>query len=174
MAFGPALAGAAAALVAAAVVVGLLVGGGTSGLTFAQATAPTVRAATIAAPPRQSGAPAWLNVSTEGIHFPSYWGSAWSASGARVDRIAGQSVTTVFYESPAGTRVGYAIVGGRAPAAPGGRVVWHGGVPYRLLNVNGVPTITWTRSGHACIISGHGVDNATLMRLAGWSATGAA
>jgi hypothetical protein len=173
VAFGPALAGAAGTLVAAAVVVGLLVGGSGSSLTFAQASAPTLGPATMAAPSHQSGAPAWLNVSTEGIRFPSYWGSAWSASGARVDRISGQSVTTVFYDSAAGARVGYAIVGGHPPAAHGGRVVWRSGISYRLLSANGVPTVTWTRGGRACIIAGRGVDGATLVRLASWSETGA-
>lgn len=169
LAFGPGLAGAAAALAAAAVVVGVAVERGSSGLTFGEASALALRPATMAAP-SESAASTWLPVSVEGVRFP-YWGRAWRVSGERIDRLDGQSVTTVFYESRFGTRVGYAIVAGHPPAAGGGRVVVHNGVAYRLLSQNGAPTITWLRAGHACIISGRGVSDATLLRLASWRHT---
>lgn len=167
LAFGPGLAGAGAALAVAAVAVGLLVERGSSALSFGEASALALRPATMAAPP-ESSTSTWLPVSVEGVRFP-YWGSAWRASGERVDRIAGQNVTTVFYESRRlGTRVGYAIVAGNPPAAAGGRVVMRNGIAYRLLSQNGAPTITWLRAGHACILSGRGVSDATLLHLASW------
>ena len=49
------------------------------------------------------------------------------------------------------------------------QVAWHGGVPYRLFTENGAAVVTWQRDGHLCVMSGHGVSSATLLRLASWS-----
>jgi hypothetical protein len=76
----------------------------------------------------------------------------------------------VFYSGPGARRIGYAIVGGTpAPAASGGTSVWHRGVAYRLRQVHGVPVVTWQRNGRLCVLSGRGVNGATLVRLASWS-----
>jgi len=34
--------------------------------------------------------------------------------------------------------------------------------------VRGAPVVTWLRDGHLCVVSGHGVSGATLLRLASW------
>ena len=71
-------------------------------------------------------------------------------------------------------RIGYAILAGTpAPRVGGGVIAWRGGVPYRLLTENGASVVTWLRDGHLCVVSGHGVSSATLLRLASWSDHGA-
>jgi hypothetical protein len=50
----------------------------------------------------------------------------------------------------------------------GGATVWRNGIPYRLLREGGVETVAWLRSGHLCVVSGRGVDGATLLCLASW------
>jgi hypothetical protein len=102
------------------------------------------------------------------VPFP-YWEDrfGWHSTGTRSDQIDGRTVTTVFYSDAAGRRIGYAILAGTpAPPINGGNVSWHGGVPYRLLTDNGASTVVWQRDGHLCVLSGHGVSSATLLRLA--------
>jgi hypothetical protein len=53
--------------------------------------------------------------------------------------------------------------------AGAGTIAWRGGVSYRLLTENGATIVTWLRDGHLCILSGHGVSSATLLKLASWS-----
>jgi hypothetical protein len=128
----------------------------------------TLRPATVAAPPESPSSPAQLAAAVDGVAFP-YWGErfGWRSTGARTDRIGGRSVTTVFYENRRGSRIGYAIVSGASSSGPsGGVVVRRGGTPYHLLSENGVPAIAWLRDGHLCVVSGRGVDGATLLRLA--------
>jgi hypothetical protein len=48
-------------------------------------------------------------------------------------------------------------------------IAWRGGVSYRLLTENGTAVVTWLRDGHLCVVSGHGISSATLLRLASWS-----
>jgi hypothetical protein len=130
----------------------------------------TLSAATTGAPHESSAHAAQLNVAVDGVAFP-YWKErfGWRATGTRTDTLGGRSVTTVFYAGPRGHRIGYAIVGGTpAPAASGGTVVWHGGVAYRLRQMGGVPVVTWQRDGRLCVLSGRGVNGATLVRLASW------
>lgn len=117
-----------------------------------------------------------LDVAVDGVAFP-YWKErfGWRATGTRTDTIGGRGVRTVFYSGPRGRRIGYAILAGLpAPAARGGTVVWRGGVPYRLQRVGGVPVVTWRREGRLCVLSGRGVSEATLVRLASWSDGGTA
>jgi hypothetical protein len=139
-----------------------------------EASALTLRAATMAAPSESAAHAAQLNVAVDGVAFP-YWQErfGWRASGARTDTVGGRKVTTVFYSNPAGSRIGYAIVGGTpAPSTTtsGGTVSWRDGVAYRLSHTHhGVPVVTWQRDGRLCVLSGHGVPSATLLRLASWS-----
>jgi hypothetical protein len=157
----------AAALIALAVAVSL--SGGSSTLSVRDAAALTTRPATHAAPAENSSDRAELAVSVDGVSFP-YWGGhfGWRSTGTRTDTVDGRSVTTTFYES-GHRRVGYAIVAGNAPSqASGGVVSQHDGTPYRLLTYNGAPVVTWLREGHLCVVSGRGVDGATLLRLASW------
>jgi hypothetical protein len=166
---------AAAGLAAAAIAVGLS-GGGSPGLTVEKAAALTLSHATMA-PPRESPTHrAQLDASVEGVAFP-YWRErfGWRSAGARVDHIAGRSVTTVFYTDSAGRSVGYAIASGRAPQLSGGTIRWSSrGVPYSVSTQDGATVVAWPRHGHLCVVSGRGVDTSTLLRLAGWRDAGAA
>jgi hypothetical protein len=136
----------------------------------------TLSAATMGAPGESTAHAAQLNVAVDGVAFP-YWKErfGWRATGARTDTLGGRSVTTVFYSGPAGRRIGYAIVGGApAPATSGGTIVWHGGVAYRLRQIGDAPVVTWQRDGRLCVLSGRGVNGATLVRLASWGEGGSA
>lgn len=140
-------------------------------LSPSQAAAPTLRVATLHAPSENATNHAQLAVAVDGVPFP-YWKDRfdWRSTGARSDRISGRLVTTVFYTNSGGQRIGYAIVAGTpAPRVNGGEIVWRGGVPYRLLTSNGAAVVTWLRDSHLCVLSGHGVSSATLLRLASWN-----
>ena len=166
---GLAGAGAVAAVLAGAIAVGL--SGGSPALSLRQTAALTLRSATRPAPLESGAHHTQLAVAVNGVPFP-YWGErfGWRSIGARGDRIDGRTVTTVFYADASGRRIGYAILAGTpAPRIGGGMVAWRGGVPYRLLNENGAPVVAWLRDSHLCVVSGHGVPSATLLRLASWS-----
>jgi hypothetical protein len=109
-------------------------------------------------------------MSVEGVAFP-YWRErfGWRSEGARIDHVAGRSITTVFYSDGAGGWIGYAIASGRAPRIGGGKVQWHSGVPYRVSSVRGVTVVAWPRDGHLCVVSGRGMSAATLLHLAAWT-----
>jgi hypothetical protein len=161
-------AAAAAALAAAAVAIGLS-GGASSGLSVQQAAALTLSPATMGAPAESRTHRAELTASVGGVPFP-YWEErfGWRSSGARADRLAGRSVTTVFYTNTEGRRIGYAIASGRAPTAHGGSVIRRWGVPYRLLTQDGATAVVWQRGGHLCVVSGRDVSARTLLSLASW------
>ncbi|MGO9487965.1 MAG: hypothetical protein ACLQBB_02915 [Solirubrobacteraceae bacterium] len=168
------LGGAAAALAAAAVVLVLVLGGGSagSGLTLERASAVVRRPATLPAPNESPSNGKQLAVAVEGVAFP-YWGEhfRWSASGARVDRLDGRTITTVFYQDERGRRIGYAIVGGTPPPAISAGTAWrHDGTVFHVATVNGAHVVTWLRDGHLCIVSGRGTSAATLLALASWPA----
>jgi hypothetical protein len=173
--WGPIGACAVAAVAVVALVVGLTgifnSGAGSSTPSLRQAAAPTLRAATLPAPPESAADRSELTAAVDGVKFP-YWGErfGWRATGTRGDRIDGRMVTTVFYSDASGRRIGYAILAGTpAPRIEGGVVIWRGGVPYRLFTANGAATVTWMRDGHLCVVSGRGVSSATLLKLASWS-----
>jgi anti-sigma factor RsiW len=160
-----------AAAVAVAVVL-IASGGGTSAPTLAQptlaqATHLTLASATSPAPVESRSGANTLDDSAAGIPFP-YWrrSVAWNAVGARADRVSGREITTVFYASQSGTRVGYAIVGGSPLPVHGGSTVSRHGVQFTLLNLGGARLVTWLRSGHTCVIAGRSVSDRTLLRLA--------
>ena len=153
-----------------------LSGGGGSGSSLRQAStlrlasALTLRAATAPAPRESSGNATQLAAAVDGVSFP-YWRDhfGWRSTGARTDRIGGRTVTTVFYADGQGRRIGYAIVAGVQPHPPSGGVPSvRGGTVYRVLAVNGAAAVVWLRDGHLCVVSGRGVDSATLLRLASW------
>jgi hypothetical protein len=164
------------AMAAAAVAVALLVSAGGS------SSPPNVRAAaalaltrpTAAAPAESASNRSQLAAAVDGVAFP-YWeeGLGWRSVGARSDRVAGRTVTTVFYADPQGRRIGYAIVGGTPPPAlTGGVATQRGGTEYRVLSVDGAGAVVWLRDGHLCVVAGRGVDSATLLRLASWDRGG--
>jgi hypothetical protein len=164
------------AVVAAVLAVALLAGGSSApaGPSLSEAAALTLAPATRPAPPESPNHRAQLAAAVDGVSFP-YWEGrlGWSAAGSRSDRLHGRQVTTVFYGDGGGRQIGYAIVSGRpAPKVSGATTVWRNGIPYRLRRENGVAVVTWLRSGHMCVVSGRGVDAATLLRLASWDSRG--
>jgi hypothetical protein len=172
---GVRLAGTIALTVAVAVALAAgLTGGGAPGLSLREASALTLRPATVRAPAESASNRAQLAAAVDGIPFP-YWEErfGWRSTGARSDHLDGRTVTTVFYQDPHGRRIGYAIVAGTpAPGLSGGAVAWRGGVPYRLLTENGAHVISWLRGGRLCVVSGRDVDSATLLALASWGDRG--
>jgi hypothetical protein len=159
----------AAAVVAVVLVLALGGSSGSGSLDVRDTAALTVLPATSAAPPESGSRRAQLAASVEGLAFP-YWGGhlGWHASGMRTDRLGGRTVRTVFYDDGRGRRVGYAIVAGSAPPVGSGRVSWRGATPYHLESVGAGRSVVWTREGHLCVVSGRGVSDATLLRLASW------
>lgn len=162
--------GFAGALAAAATVVAVVLatsGGGAATLTLHTAVALTQRPATMPAPAQRSHDGAALAADVEGVAFPYWDDRGWRATGERTDTAAGRRVTTVFYHAGHGRWVGYAIVAGKpAPSVSGGVLVTSGGVSYRFTVANGAEVMTWLRSGHLCVVAGHGVSDATLLSLA--------
>src|ERR1700685_2154402 len=151
--FSPvALAGAGAALVAVAAVViavGLSGGGSAPTVSFKQPPAPTLRAATLPAPPESQAHHAQLAVAVNGVPFP-YWSERFGghSTGSRTDRVDGRSITTVFYADSSERQIGYAILAGTpAPPVAGGVIAWLDGASYRLLTEDGVAGVTWLRAG---------------------------
>jgi hypothetical protein len=167
------LAGAIVAAAAAGAIVAVLTGGATTP-SLSQASALTLRPATLPAPAESATRRGQLTAAVQGVAFPYWERLGWRSTGARSDRVGGRVVTTVFYGDAHGRRIGYAIVAGTpAPGARGGVVTWRKGVPYRLLSEHGAPVVTWLREGRLCVVSGEGVNGATLLKLASWDAPGA-
>ncbi len=162
--FGGALAVLAAGL---ALLLGLP-GGGSTPFSLRQASALTLGPARLAAPTEDPGHPDQLARNVDGVAFP-YWEDSigWRSTGARVDRLDGRSVTTVFYTDRYGQRIGYAIIAGSpAPSVGGGKLSWRGGVAYRLTSEDGAQVVAWDRNGHLCVIAGRGISSSALLRLA--------
>ncbi len=171
----PTLAAMAASAVAGAAIALLTGGGAKQSLSVQSASALTLRAATMAAPRESTAHAAQLDAAVDGVTFPYWERLGWRSTGVRTDTLGGRNVTTVFYSSPGGSRIGYAIVGGTpAPAMSGGTVWRRDGVAYRLQLVHGLPVVTWRREDRLCVLSGRGVSGATLVRLAGWGEGGSA
>ena len=155
----------ALAIVVAAVVV--LVSGGGGSPTVPETAHLALAAAIMPAPAPRASDRDLLDLHVDQIPFPSYVRSTrWRASGARRDALHGRKVTTVFYRAGAGTRVGYAIVSGRALAAPDGPTQTIGGVRYTLGPAGAGKLVTWRRDGHTCVIASATVSDQTLIALA--------
>jgi hypothetical protein len=159
---------AATALAAAVVAVLAIVLGGGRSLSVQQATALTLSPAQAPAPPESPGHHGALVAAVQGVHFP-YWNDlGWHSVGQRTDNLSGHAVTTVFYANPRGRRIGYAIVAGTAPGVSGGTVQRRGATSYRLLTGQGTKAVVWLRNARLCVLSGRGIDAATLLSLASW------
>lgn len=143
--------------------------------TVLQAAQAALGSSTLPPPAASSTKHGELSRSVEGIAYP-YWQDSfgWRATGAGTDRIAGRSVTTVFYASQSRTgslpgRIGYSIVAGNALAWPGGgRSIEARGIQFQALRSQGATILTWRRGGHTCILAARGVSTPTLVRLASW------
>ena len=166
---------AAAAVGAAAVllVVFLLPAGG-GGPTVAQAAELADRPAQEAPPPVDPAAPTLLEAAVNGVPFPEWEEEfGWRASGQRGDDLDGRDTRTVAYEKE-GKSVAYTIVPGEALENPeGAREVTRDGVPLRVFPSGDRLAVTWLRDGHTCVLSGVGVDEDTLTKLAVWKGGGA-
>jgi hypothetical protein len=161
---------AAAAVVTLALVLGSS-GTGAPALNVSEATALTLRPATMAAPAENPRADAQLAANVDGVAFP-YWEDhfGWRSTGARTDHVGGRDVMTVFYSNSSGRQIGYAIVAGTpAPKLSGGVVDWRGGTPYRVLSKGASRVVLWLRDGHLCVLAGRDLDSATLLKLASWN-----
>ena len=153
----------------AAVVVAVLaisLGGGGRSLSVQQATALTLSSPQAPAPEESSSRPVALMAAVQGVHFPYWEHIGWRSTGQRTDKLAGHTVMTVFYANPRGQRIGYAIVAGAAPGVSGGAVQLRNGTRYRLLTGQGTNTVVWLRHGRLCVLSGRGIEAATLLHLA--------
>lgn len=166
------VAAAAVAVIALAAV--LLSGGSSSAPSVNQAAQLALLAPTQPSPTESPDHHAVLMRKVDGISFP-YWrhNLGWSTSGARADRYAGHSATTVFYTAPrpsGGTaRVGYTILSGNALPLPKAPAVEHAGVRYYVLGDHGATVLTWRRNGHTCILAARGLAPRTLLHLAAWA-----
>jgi hypothetical protein len=160
----------ALAAIAAGLLISVLGGGASSKLTMRETIALTQRPATASAPSEDPHNGTELAVAVDGVPFP-YWDErfGWRSTGTRSDSIDGRQVTTVFYVSRQGQRIGYAIVAGTpAPTVKGGVIEWRGGAAYRLQHEWGNEVVSWKRAGHLCVIAGHGVSPGALLALASW------
>jgi hypothetical protein len=156
------------AIAALAVVIAALVvvaSGGSSAPTLQQTTHLALAAAVAPAPSVSPGNPAILTDTAAGIPFPNWGPAGWKPSGARVDKVAGRTIMTVFYTDPNGSKVGYAIVGGAPVKVSGGTTQNVGGVEYTFLTIGSAHLVTWVQSGHTCVVAGRDVSHQTLKNL---------
>jgi hypothetical protein len=169
---GGSLIGAVGALALAIV---LATGGGTAAPTVAAAAQFATLGPSAPAPAVDSAHPGLLTRSVGGVQYPSWQDEfPWKASGARTDRIKDRNSVTVFYDNPAGDRIGYTIVDGKALAEPSGQKTLDQGSEHYIVLRRGDRTIvTWRRGGHTCILSGPSkVPAERLLALASWSGNG--
>jgi hypothetical protein len=166
-----ALAGATAVVIAAAAIAAVVVGGGGgtgTGTLEHQASALALGQPAQAAPPQNPARRGELLASVEGVAFPAWSHTVgWHATGLRTGSVAGRPAATVYYGDWRGREVGYTIVGGPpVREVAGGSPAWRSGTEYRLVTMGGQPAVVWLRSGRLCVLTGHGVDGQTLLRLA--------
>jgi hypothetical protein len=156
----------AAAIAAAAAAVVILVSGGTTAPTVPATAKIAVASATLPSPGANPNDADQLTVRGAGIPFPVWDKQGWITAGARTDNVGGRQITTVFYKSPSGKRIGYAISNGAPLSGTQGETATRYGVTFTMQRTGDVNLITWVRNGHTCVIAGHGVSYATLLRLA--------
>lgn len=155
----------AVAVIAAAVII--LIGGNQVGApTVTQTAGLALSSATRPAPAVDPADPYRLKLTAGGITFPNWTDtSGFRPIGVRHDTIGGRSVTTVFYGRD-GSRVGYAIVSGRAVHDIGGAdTLTVRGVRFTLARQGTGYLITWVQSGHTCVLASHQMTPRALVRL---------
>jgi hypothetical protein len=118
--------------------------------------------------------PKLLAASVEGVPFPNWRHEfGWREAGTRTDRLESRESRTVFYER-GGRRIGYTILSGAGVRAPSGyRTTEIDGVAFHSGRDGGRPVVTWWRDGRTCVLSGVGVGERELVRLASWKGDGA-
>lgn len=167
---GLAFGGAAAAV--AAILLVLVLAGGPSGPTVADAARFASQPPTGPAPSRLDHSWAKLSARVDRVVFPDFTRAyGWRQAGIRHGEVNGRAATVVYYEK-GGKRIGYAILAGSALAPPSGaKSVARRGVRYETLTVDGSPAVTWERLGHTCVLTGK-APRSELLRLASWRGGG--
>jgi hypothetical protein len=157
----------ATAIAAAVAAVVILVSGGGGAPTVPVAARLALASATLPAPPVNPNSSQNLTLTAAGIPFPA-WGAqrGWTASGARTDKVDGRTITTVFYLSRHGGRIGYTITDGAPLSGVHGTSVSRYGVRFTLQRSGPARLISWVRSGHTCVIAGRSVSYRALLSLA--------
>ena len=157
----------ATAIAAAAAAAVILISGGTAAPTVPAAAQLAVASATLPSPPANPNDPNELALHGAGIPFPA-WGAkeGWMTDGARTDTVGGRQITTVFYKTRSGKRIGYAIASGAPLSGVQGDTATRYGVTFTMGRAGNVNLITWVRNGHTCVIAGRNVSHATLLALA--------
>jgi anti-sigma factor RsiW len=167
---GLAMGGVAAAVVATVLV--LVLSGGPSGPTVADAARLAARPPTGPPPASLDASRAKLAARVDGVVFPDLARSyGWRPVGVRHDHVDGRDATVVYY-AKGGRRIAYVIVAGSglAPPSDGSTTASHG-VYYRTLDVDGQPAVTWQRLGHTCVLTG-ATSRSELLTLASWRGGG--
>jgi hypothetical protein len=146
-------------------------GGG--GPSVAQAAELGTKPATQPAPPQSSQDPKLLAAEQDGVAFPSWEKKfGWKTSGERADKLDDRETTTVFYVKN-GKTIAYTIVGGDSLKWPkGGRETHREGTRLKVIHRDGRTIVTWQRDGRTCVLSGEGVPEPTLVKLAAWHGLG--
>jgi hypothetical protein len=170
LAFGGALAAAAVAAVLLALV---LLPSGAAGPTVVQAAQLSRLPATASVQVAPSN-PKLLAASVDGVPFPNWIKEfGYRQAGIRSDRLDGRDTRTVFYEHD-GKRLAYTIVSGDGIGPPSGsRGSNVNGVSLHSTSDQGRRIVTWWRNGRTCVLSGSGVSDAELLKLASWKGDGA-
>jgi hypothetical protein len=152
LALGGLTVGSAALVLVLALLV--LPGGAPGGPTVVQAAKVGAQGPQHRAPGRDPADRRLLAAGEGGVRFPAWQAFDWYPSGARVDRVDGRHVTTVFYETTKGVPVAYSIVGG-APLGriDGGTTRTMGGVDVTTARRDGRWIVAWERGGRTCILT---------------------
>ncbi len=162
------------AVAVAAVILALFVipSGVTGGTLLAEAAATHARASERPAPPPRNAA--LLDLERFGVMFPNWTGEfEWTAVGARDDRVRGRDVATVTYRKGDAT-LGYSVISGDRVDAPGSaRALIRDGVPLRVFRDGDRTIVVFDRGSRTCVVSGVGVPEDTLTKLAAWKGSGA-
>lgn len=162
-----------AAAVASALIALVLLPSGAGGPTVVQAARLSKLPATESVQVEPSN-PKLLAAAVEGVPFPNWTKEfGWRQAGIRSDRLDGRDTRTVFYEH-AGKRIGYTIVSGDGIGPPSGaRASSINGVKLHSTSDQGRQIVTWWRDGRTCVLSGSGVSDRQLLKLASWKGDGA-
>ena len=146
--------GLAAACAVIVVLVLALGGSGSGGPSIAAAARLALAPATGAAPATRNAK--LLEVSYEGVTYPSYAAFHVPATGVRSDRIGGRPAFTVFYRLRSGAPMSYTVFAGKPVGVPRSarHVVFHG-VPLTTYSTRpGLAVVTLVRFGRTCVLAG--------------------
>lgn len=169
---GFATGGIAVALAAVVVAVLVIPSGVTGGTLLAEAAATHARAPEGPPPPPRNDA--LLDLERFGVTFPNWAGEfQWKAVGTRDDRVRDRGVGTVTYRKKDAT-VGYSVISGSRVDPPGSaRAVTQDGVRLDVFREGDRTVVVFDRGDRTCVMSGVGVPEETLTKLAAWKGSGA-